>query len=176
MVLRRVGRSMSFEFLHDRFYLSECLVGYRDDFMDLKEQWASYRRQAFLVAFFGVVLFPSPSRAINFAVLPSVIVLSHGTSFIPALLSETISSLSLCWETGRGRLGCCVHMLQLWFHCHLSVIARDQLMGFVSRNRVQTTISLNLPFSRDTDGWLRYLYSVSPTDWTWRVKWGIIRW
>ena len=79
--------------------------------MDLEERWASYRHQAFLVAFFGMVLFLSPSGAISFAILPLVSVLSHGTSFIPTLLSETIRTLSLCWETSRGRLGCCVHML-----------------------------------------------------------------
>ena len=62
--------------------------------------------------------------------------LPHGTSFILALLSETIRSLSLCRETGKGRLGCCVHMLQLWFCNHLSVIARDQLEGFASKSRV----------------------------------------
>ena len=38
-----VGGSMSFEFLHDRFHLLECPVGYRNDFMDLEERWASYR-------------------------------------------------------------------------------------------------------------------------------------
>ena len=102
--------------------------------------------------------------------------LPHGTSSITALHSKTIRSLSLCWEAGRGRLGCCVHMLQLWFYSHLSVIARDQPMGFVDRNRIRATMSLDLPFSRDTDGWLRYLCSLSPIDWTRRVKWGVIRW
>ena len=33
-----VGGSMSFELLRDRFHLSECPVGYRDNFMDLEEQ------------------------------------------------------------------------------------------------------------------------------------------
>ena len=33
----RVGGSMSFKFLHDRFHLSKCLVGYQDDFVDLEE-------------------------------------------------------------------------------------------------------------------------------------------
>ena len=108
-----IGGSMSFEFLHVRFHLSECPIGYQDDFVDLEERCASYRRQAFLVAFFGVVLFLSPSGAISFSILPLVSALPHGTSSIPALLSETIRSLSLCWEASRGRLGCCVHMLQL---------------------------------------------------------------
>ena len=34
----RIGGSMSFEFLHDRFHLPECLVSYQDDFVDW-EQW-----------------------------------------------------------------------------------------------------------------------------------------
>ena len=121
----KVEGSMSFEFLHDWFHLLECLVGYHDDFMDLEEQWSSYRHKAFLVAFFGTVLFPSPSGAISFSIRPLESVLPHGFSFIPALLSETIRSLSLYREIGRGRLGCCVHMLQLWFYSHLSVIVRD---------------------------------------------------
>ena len=49
-------------------------------------------------------------------------------------------------------------------------------MGFVSRNRVQVTVALYFPFSGNTEGWLRYLCSLSPTDWTWGVKWGITRW
>lgn len=77
------------------------------------------------MAFFGAVLFLSPLGAISFAVLPLVSVLLHGYSFIPALLSETVRSLSLCQKASRGRLGYYVHMLQLWFYGHLSVIARD---------------------------------------------------
>ena len=120
-----IGGSMSFDFLCDQFHLLECPVGYQDDFVDLEEQWTSYQRQAFLVAFFGAVLFPSSSRVVSFVVLPLVSTLPHGISFIPTLLSEMIRSLSLCQETGRGRLGCCVHMLQLRFYSHLSFIARD---------------------------------------------------
>ena len=36
--------SMSFDFLYDQFFLLECLVGYRDDFVDSEERWTSYRR------------------------------------------------------------------------------------------------------------------------------------
>ena len=143
---------MSFDFLHDPFHSSECPIAYQDDFMDLEERWTSYRRQDFLVAFFGAVLFPSPSGIVSFVVLPLMGALPHGTSFIPALLSETNRSLSLCREASRSRLGCYVHMLQLWFCSHLSVIAIDQPMGFMSRNRVQASVALDLPFLGDTDG------------------------
>ena len=149
---------MSFDFLYDQFHSLDCPFGYRDDFVVLKEWWASYRCQAFLVAFFGVVLFASSSGAVSFAILALVSVLPHGTSFIPALLSETIRSLSLCRETGRGWLGC--------FCSHLSVIARDQPEGFASRSRVRATVVFDLPFFGDTEGWLRYLCSLSPTNWT----------
>ena len=63
------------------------------------------------MAFFGMVLFLSPLRAASFVVLVLVSALPHGTSFIPPLISKTIRSLSLCLETGRGRLGYYVHML-----------------------------------------------------------------
>ena len=104
------------------------------------------------MAFFSVALFSSPLGALCFAVLPPVSAPPHGTTFIPTLLFETIRSLSSCRETSRGRLGCCVHMLQLWFYSHLSVIAKDQPMGFVHRNRFWSTVFLDLPFSSDTDG------------------------
>jgi len=100
--------------------------------VDLEERWTSCQCQAFMVTFFGVMLFPSPSGVVSFSILPLVSALPHGTFFIPILLSETMSSLSL----------------QLWFCSHLSVIARDQPVGFVSRNRVLATVTLDLPFSR----------------------------
>ena len=80
---------------------------------------------AFLVAFFSAVLFPSLSRAISFAILPLMSTLPHGTSFIPTLLFKMMRFLSLCQGNNRGRLGYCVHLLQLRFYSYLSVFARD---------------------------------------------------
>lgn len=66
---------------------------------------------------------------------------------------------------GSGRLGYCVHMLQLWFCSHLSVIFRVQRMGFLGRNRVKIIIALDLSFTRDITTWLRYLFGLGPTNW-----------
>ena len=49
-----------------------------------------------MVAFFGLVLFPSQSGSISFEVLLLVSTLPHSTSFISSLLSKTIRSLSVC--------------------------------------------------------------------------------
>lgn len=111
-----------------------------------------------MVAFFGIVLFPSQLGSI----LP--------------LLSKNVRSLSLCRATGNGRLGCYVHLLLLWFYDHLSVIAKAQLVVFLRRNRVKLTVTFDFPFTRDTDGWLQYLFGLSLIDWAWRVKWGVTRW
>ena len=43
-------------------------------------------------------------------------------------------------------------------------------MGFLRKNRVKITLALNLPFIGDTIAWFRYLFSLSPTDWVWKVK------
>lgn len=102
--------------------------------------------------------------------------LPHRNSFISFLLFETNRSLSLCRETGSGRLGYCVHLLQLWFYSHLSVISRAQPIRFLRKNRVKITVVPDLSFTWDTTGWLRYLFGLRPTDRTWRVKWGVGRW
>ena len=78
--------------------------------MDLEEHWTFYKCQAFMVAFFSSMLFPSQSGSISFTVLPLVSTLPHSISFILFLRSETIWSLSLCHEMGSGKLGCCVHL------------------------------------------------------------------
>ena len=63
-----------------------------------------------------------------------------------------------------GRLGCCVHLLQLWFYSHLSVIFRAQSVRFLRKNRIKITVALDLPFNGDTAGWLRYSFGLCPTD------------
>ena len=49
--------------------------------MDLEGHWTFYRCQAFMVAFFSLVLFPSQAGSISFIVLALVSTLPHRTSF-----------------------------------------------------------------------------------------------
>ena len=45
-----------------------------------------------------------------------------------------------------------MHLLQLWFCSHLSVISRAQSVGFLRKNRVKIIVALDLPFIGDTTG------------------------
>ena len=85
-----LGGSIPWDFLICQFGEVKCPATYRRDFMDLEEHWTFYRRLAFMVAFFGSVLFHSQSVSISFVVLPLVSTLPHSISFIPSPFSETI--------------------------------------------------------------------------------------
>ena len=87
---------MSFDFLYDRFHSLDYPVGYQDDFVDLEERWTSYQCQAFLVEFFGVVLFPSSSEAVSFVILPIVSARPHGFFFFFKFLLYFIRPLGHC--------------------------------------------------------------------------------
>ena len=80
---------------------------------------------------------------------------------MPSSTLRLLLFLSLCSEKGRGRLRCCVHILQLWFCSHLNVISKVQPIEFMRRNRVKIIVALNLSFTRDITIWLGYLFSES---------------
>ena len=56
------------------------------------------------------------------------------------------------------------------------MISRAQPTGFLRKNRVKITVAFDLPFTKNIAVWLRYSLGLSPTDWTWKVKWGVARW
>lgn len=169
-----LGGSLSLDFLTFQFSLAECLVAYRRDFQDLRECWTFYRFQAFVIAFFSFILFPSQLGSISFTILPLVSTLPYSTSFISSLISETIQSFSLCQEVGSGRHCCYVHMLQLWFSSHISAISRARPVGFLRKSRIKITVAIDL--TSNTISWLEYLFVLGSINWVWKVKQGVTRW
>ena len=135
-IWERLGGSIPQDFRFCWFGDVEWPDAYRGDIVDLKGHQTFYRCQAFMVAFFDLVLFPSQVGSISFAVLALVSTLPHSTSFIPPLLFEMIQSLSLCHGTGSGRHCCCVHLQKLWLYSHLSVISRVQPTRFLRKKQI----------------------------------------
>ena len=99
------------------FSRSDFPVEFSGDFIEGKRGWKKFCINAFKIAFSGIFLFPTSAGRIDLGVIP--LVFSEGRSIIPAILCETVRSLSYCKRRGEGVPMFCVQLLQLWFCSHL---------------------------------------------------------
>uniref|UniRef100_A0A2N9GMZ6 DUF7745 domain-containing protein n=1 Tax=Fagus sylvatica TaxID=28930 RepID=A0A2N9GMZ6_FAGSY len=104
------------------------------DFIAGKKEWKKFRINAFKIAFAGIFLFPTSAGRIDLGVIP--IVFSEGRSIIPAILCETVRSLSFCRRQGEGVPMFCTQLLQLWFCSHLQHFYRLQTPYHFERHTV----------------------------------------
>jgi hypothetical protein len=82
------------------FSRSDFPVELARDFIAGKKGWKKFRINAFKIAFAGIFLFPTSAGRIDLGVIP--LVFSEGRSIIPAILCETVRSLSYCRRQGEG--------------------------------------------------------------------------
>jgi hypothetical protein len=85
-----------------QFSRSQCLQDYIGDFINGSQGWEELRIKAFKLAFSGIILFPSSAGRIDLGVVPLVDSLSEDLSIVPALVSETVRSLSYCRSHGAS--------------------------------------------------------------------------
>uniref|UniRef100_A0A2N9HS73 DUF7745 domain-containing protein n=1 Tax=Fagus sylvatica TaxID=28930 RepID=A0A2N9HS73_FAGSY len=104
------------------------------DFIAGKRGWKKFRINAFKIAFAGIFLFPTSAGRIDLGVIP--LVFSEGRSIIPAILCETVRSLSYCRRQGDGIPMFCTQLLQLWFCSHLRHFYRLQTPYHFERHTV----------------------------------------
>jgi hypothetical protein len=140
------------------------------DFIAGKKEWKKFRINAFKIAFAGIFLFPTSAGRIDLGVIP--IVFSEGRSIIPAILCETVRSLSFCRRQGEGVPMFCTQLLQLWFCSHLQHFYRLQTPYHFERHTVSQTVQIALPFTGDSRAWALYLLDLPLSGWAWKVTWG----
>uniref|UniRef100_A0A2N9GES4 DUF7745 domain-containing protein n=1 Tax=Fagus sylvatica TaxID=28930 RepID=A0A2N9GES4_FAGSY len=144
------------------------------DFIVGKKGWKKFRINAFKIAFAGIFLFPTSAGRIDLGVIP--IVFSEGRSIIPAILCETVRSLSYCRRQGEGVPMFCTQLLQLWFCSHLQHFHRLQTPYHFERHTVSQTVQIALPFTGDSRAWALYLLDLPLSGWSWKVTWGPASW
>uniref|UniRef100_A0A2N9I847 DUF7745 domain-containing protein n=1 Tax=Fagus sylvatica TaxID=28930 RepID=A0A2N9I847_FAGSY len=140
------------------------------DFIAGKKEWKKFRINAFKIAFAGIFLFPTSAGRIDLGVIP--IVFSEGRSIIPAILCETVRSLSFCRRQGEGVPMFCTQLLQLWFCSHLQHFYRLQTPYHFERHTVSQTVQIALPFTGDSRAWALYLLDLPLSGWAWKVTLG----
>uniref|UniRef100_A0A2N9HE62 DUF7745 domain-containing protein n=1 Tax=Fagus sylvatica TaxID=28930 RepID=A0A2N9HE62_FAGSY len=144
------------------------------DFIAGKKGWKKFRINAFKIAFAGIFLFPTSAGRIDLGVIP--IVFSEGRSIIPAILCETVRSLSYCRRQGEGVPMFCTQLLQLWFCSHLRHFYRLQTPYHFERHTVSQTVDIALPFTGNSRDWASYLLDLPLGEWSWKVTWGPAVW
>jgi hypothetical protein len=144
------------------------------DFIAGKKGWKKFRINAFKIAFTGIFLFPTSAGRIDLGVIP--IVFSEGRSIIPAILCETVRSLSYCRRQGEGVPMFCTQLLQLWFCSHLQHFHRLQTPYHFERHTVSQTVQIALPFTGNSRAWALYLLDLPLSGWAWKVTWGPAVW
>uniref|UniRef100_A0A2N9GM69 DUF7745 domain-containing protein n=1 Tax=Fagus sylvatica TaxID=28930 RepID=A0A2N9GM69_FAGSY len=126
--------NISLDLLTKYFSRSDFPVKLARDFIAGKKGWKKFRINAFKIAFAGIFLFPTSAGRIDLGVIP--IVFSEGRSIIPAILCETVRSLSYCRRQGEGVPMFCTQLLQLWFCSHLRHFYRLQTPYHFERHTV----------------------------------------
>uniref|UniRef100_A0A2N9IIX0 DUF7745 domain-containing protein n=1 Tax=Fagus sylvatica TaxID=28930 RepID=A0A2N9IIX0_FAGSY len=111
---------------------------------------------------------------IDLGVIP--LVFSEGRSIIPAILCETVRSLSYCRRQGEGVPMFCTQLLQLWFCSHLRHFYRLQTPYHFERHTVSQTVKIALPFTGNSRDWALYLLDLPLGEWSWKVTWGPAVW
>ena len=137
--------NISLDLLMKYFSRSDFPVELARDFIAGKRGWKKFRINAFKIAFAGIFLFPTSAGRIDLGVIP--LVFSEGRSIIPAILCETVRSLSFCRRQGEGVPMFCTQLLQLWFCSHLQHFYRLQTPYHFERYTVRQTTKIALPFT-----------------------------
>ena len=109
--------SISLDLLTKYFSCSYFLADLVGDFIAGEQDCGKFWVNAFKIAFVGIFTFPTSAGRIDLGVIP--LVFSEGKSIVPAILYETVRSLSYCRRQGEGVSMFCTQLLQLWFCSHL---------------------------------------------------------
>uniref|UniRef100_A0A2N9IC35 DUF7745 domain-containing protein n=1 Tax=Fagus sylvatica TaxID=28930 RepID=A0A2N9IC35_FAGSY len=166
--------NISLDLLTKYFSRSDFPVKLARDFIAGKKGWKKFRINAFKIAFAGIFLFPTSAGRIDLGVIP--LVFSEGRSIIPAILCETVRSLSYCRRQGEGVPMFCTQLLQLWFCSHLRHFYRLQTPYHFERHTVSQTVNIALPFTGNSRDWALYLLDLPLGEWSWKVTWGPAVW
>jgi hypothetical protein len=99
-----------------------------------------------MIAFAGIIFFPSSFGRVDLGIVPLVDSLSRDLSIFPALVSETVRSLSYCKSHDASMPMLCAQLFRLWFCSHLRHFYDLQTLSYLVRSTIKHSKVINLPF------------------------------
>jgi hypothetical protein len=96
---------------------------------------------------------PSSTDRIDLGVVPLVDNLSGVLSIVPAIVSETMRSLSYCRIYGASMPMFYAQLFQLWFCSHLHYFYELQTSFYFERSTIRQSKGIDLPFDYSSEEW-----------------------
>ena len=163
---RAVGGDFSrypISFLLDRFMDPEGF--YKHHFSCSLSEWADNRLWVLALCLVAHLLFPREDKKIDMTLIDVIIQVRNGRTFIPAIIAETLRTLTFCRHKGKGFFTASASLLQIWMVSHLFKCPRP-VQHFMNVDIITPLSKLPPPVQGKTE-WYRYLAQLQDFDIQW---------
>ncbi|KAJ9175375.1 hypothetical protein P3X46_013938 [Hevea brasiliensis] len=126
---------------------------------------------ALALGIYGLILFPGPLGIItSSAVEVFWTVERQGINPIPAILAETLLTLTYCRQQGKGSIKCCSQLLYLWTISHMCPEETKGLTWYLDQPPIEKMIRLVIS-PKNEKQWRERILSFNSHDYCWRKLW-----
>ncbi|KAJ9167530.1 hypothetical protein P3X46_022176 [Hevea brasiliensis] len=137
----------------------------------LREKQWDQASVALALGIYGLILFPGPLGIITCnAVEVFWTVERQQINPIPAILAETLLTLTYCRQQGKGSLKCCSQLLYLWIISHMCPVETKGLTWYLDQPPIKRMTRLVISLKNEQQWWERIL-SFNSHDYCWRKLW-----
>ncbi|KAG8492583.1 hypothetical protein CXB51_010005 [Gossypium anomalum] len=124
------------------------------------------------LSIYGMVIFPKALRQINEAVADLFDRLGKQNTPVPAILAETIRSLSACRRAGEERFIGCAQLLLVWFHSHFWKLDKIPCrVFFEGYSPLKETVDMPRSDDISEERWIDILQNLQEEDVMWKAPW-----
>jgi len=129
-------------------------------------------RDVFALAIYGLIIFPKVPGHIEVAVVDLFSKLGCGINPAPAILAETIRSLSHCKQEGSGRFIGCTPLLYIWLRSHFWVETKRLLCPYMDHfSPITKFLEKKWEPDMTQDQWIQKFRNIQSEEIVWRVPW-----
>ncbi|KAJ9159066.1 hypothetical protein P3X46_024597 [Hevea brasiliensis] len=135
-----------------------------------EKQW-DQASVALALGIYGLILFPGPLGIITCgAVEVFWTVERQGINPMPAILAETLLTLTHCRRQGKGFIKCCSQLLYLWIISHVCPVETKRLTWYLDQPPIERMTRLVISLENEQQWWERIL-SFNGHNYCWRKLW-----
>ena len=140
---------------------------------EMKKLPEAKAHELYTLAVYGVVIFPmEDSEYIDGCVLDLALQVMEGIDPTPAILAETIRSLSQIHTTGTGRFIGCLPLLSTWLQSHLPcAVSRFRSVYFLPATTIMDILRSKWHLPEDLEEWVNKFRNLTERDIVWVAPW-----